>query len=57
MQGKAAFADQQGGTFSIREAPNWTVEEDEVKVKNHAIAINPADYKILVSCHQPLDHY
>lgn len=48
-QGKAAFADEQGGHFAIRDAPNWKVEDDEVKIKIHAFAINPADHKILVS--------
>lgn len=48
-QGKAAFADEQGGHFAIRDAPNWKVEDDEVGIKIHAFAINPADHKILVS--------
>lgn len=49
MQGKAAFADSKGAHLIVRDAPNWQVEDDEVKIKVHALAINPADYKILVS--------
>ena len=52
-QGKAAFADEKGGHFAVRDAPDWKVEEDEVKIKIRALAINPADHKLLVSATKP----
>lgn len=53
LHGKAAFADEQGGQFTIRDSEDWNVEDDEVKIKVHAVTINPADHKILVSIGTP----
>lgn len=49
MSGKAAFSDAKGAPFAVRDAPEWPVKDNEIKIRVHAAAVNPADYKILVS--------
>lgn len=43
---KAAWLDGAGQAFTVREAPMPTPQGDEIIVQNHAIAINPIDWKI-----------
>lgn len=50
MPGQAAFVDAKGAKLTVRDAPEWPIKDDEVKIKVHAVAINPVDHHIVVSC-------
>jgi NADPH:quinone reductase-like Zn-dependent oxidoreductase len=42
--------------FEVKEAPLWTPKENEVLVKNHAVAINPVDGSVQQFSFLPLDY-
>lgn len=46
--GKALWADAAGSTPVVRDAPDWPVGDNEIKIRVHAVALNPADVSILV---------
>ncbi|OAG11842.1 zinc-binding oxidoreductase CipB [Paraphaeosphaeria sporulosa] len=46
MENKAAFLNCTGTSLAIQHAPFPRPEAHEVLIRNHAIAINPVDYKI-----------
>lgn len=43
---KAAFLDKAGAQLSVREAPMPTAAPGRVVIKNHAMAVNPVDWKV-----------
>ncbi|KAF2449534.1 GroES-like protein [Karstenula rhodostoma CBS 690.94] len=46
MMNKAAFLNSTGTSLAIQDAPLPHPEAHEVLIRNHAVAINPVDYKI-----------
>lgn len=42
--------------FEVKEAPLWTPKENEVLVKNHAVAINPVDGSVQQFAYLPLEY-
>lgn len=46
MSNRAAYLDGKGQPFRVADAPMPKPKPDHVVVKNHAIAINPVDWKV-----------
>jgi NADPH:quinone reductase-like Zn-dependent oxidoreductase len=46
MYNKAAFLNSAGTPLAIKDAPFPHPKAHEVLIRNHAVAINPVDYKI-----------
>ena len=45
-QNQAAFLDEKGARLSVRDAPTPKAVSGRVVIKNHAVAVNPVDWKI-----------
>ena len=46
---QAAWIVEAGKPLVVKEAPDWSVEKDQMKIRNRAVAINPADVHVAVS--------
>lgn len=46
---QAAWIEEAGKSLVVKEAPDWPVEKDQIKIRNRAVAVNPADVHVAVS--------